>query len=119
MNISDNIEETGDNMNNGEIEDNEDIEDMIYGNNDYQLQYDINESRVLFDNDVIGRRTMESKLKRKKTVFMWKKFIKENALDVKIKDFNDLIRHCYFHKNGAYKKLDKYFTTSPYDILNI
>ena len=54
MNISENIEETGDNMNNGEIEDNEDIEDMIYGNNDYQLQYDINESRVLFDNDVVG-----------------------------------------------------------------
>ena len=76
-------------------------------------------ARFMFDNDVIGRRTMESKLKNKRSVFMWKKFIKDHNLDKKIKDFNDLIRECYFTKNSAYKNIDKYFTTSPYDILNI
>lgn len=80
---------------------------------------EIPSARYMFDNDAIGRRTMESKLKRKKSVFMWKKFIKENKLDRNIKDFNDLIKFCYFDKNSAYKKLDKYFSTSPYDILNI
>jgi hypothetical protein len=76
-------------------------------------------ARYFFDNDAIGRRTMEAKLEKKKSVFMWKKFIKDHKLDRRIKDFNDLIRHCYFHKNSAYKNIDKYFTTSPYDILNI
>jgi len=80
---------------------------------------EIPNARYLFDNDSIGRKTMESKLKRKKNVFMWRKFIKEHKLDKNIKDFNDLIRFCYFDKNTAYKNLDKYFTTSPYDILNI
>ncbi len=76
-------------------------------------------ARYFFDNDAIGRRTMESKLKRKKTVFMWKKFIKENKAFEDCKDFNDLIKICYFSKNRAYNKLDKYFTNSPYDLINI
>jgi len=76
-------------------------------------------ARYFFDNDPIGRRTMESKLKRKKTVFMWKRFIKENKLFDDCKDFNDLIKCCYFNKNRVYKKLDKYFTNSPYDLINI
>jgi hypothetical protein len=80
---------------------------------------DITTARYFFDNDSIGRKTMEQKLKRKKTVFMWKKFIKENKIESQIKDFNDLIRFCYYQKNPAYKKLDKYFTISPYDIINI
>jgi hypothetical protein len=75
-------------------------------------------ARYFFDNDAIGRKTMEQKLKRKKSVFMWKKFLKENRIEG-CKDFNDLIRFCYFHKNNAYKNLDKYFTTSPYDLINI
>ena len=76
-------------------------------------------ARYFFDNDAIGRKTMEKKLESKKSVFMWKKFIKDHKLDRRLKDFNDLIRHCYYHKNSAYKNIDKYFTTSPYDILNI
>lgn len=76
-------------------------------------------ARYFFDNDAIGRKTMEAKLENKKAVFMWKKFIKDHKLDRRLKDFNDLICHCYFHKNSAYKNIDKYFTTSPYDILNI
>jgi hypothetical protein len=79
---------------------------------------DMTTARYFFDNDVIGRKTMEQKLKRKKSVFMWKKFLKENKIE-DCKDFNDLIRFCYFHKNNAYKNLDKYFTTSPYDLINI
>lgn len=80
---------------------------------------EIPNARYMFDNDAIGRRTMEAKLKKKKQVFMWKKFIKDYKLNRRIKDFNDLIRECYFNKNTAYKNMDKYFTTSPYDILNI
>jgi len=80
---------------------------------------EIPNARYMFDNDAIGRRTMEAKLKKKKQVFMWKKFIKDYKLNKRIKDFNDLIRECYFNKNSAYKNMDKYFTTSPYDILNI
>ena len=80
---------------------------------------EIPNARYMFDNDAIGRRTMEAKLKKKKQVFMWKKFIKDHKLNKRIKDFNDLVRECYFNKNTAYKNMDKYFTTSPYDILNI
>jgi hypothetical protein len=88
-------------------------------NKNSEMFDDITTARYFFDNDAIGRKTMEQKLKRKKKVFMWKKFLKENKIDKSIKDFNDLIRHCYFDKNPAYKNLDKYFTTSPYDIINI
>jgi predicted RNA-binding Zn-ribbon protein involved in translation (DUF1610 family) len=88
-------------------------------NKNSEMFDDITSARYFFDNDPIGRKTMEQKLKKKKQVFMWKKFLKENKITVPIKDFNDLIRHCYFEKNPAYKNLDKYFTTSPYDIINI
>ena len=46
MNISENITELEDNM----ID--EDIEDIIYGNNEYNLEYDINEARVLYNGEV-------------------------------------------------------------------
>ena len=59
---------------------------------------DMTTARYFFDNDVIGRKTMEQKLKRKKAVFMWRKFLKENKIE-QCKDFNDLIRYCYFNKN--------------------
>ena len=88
-------------------------------NKNSEMFDEIATARYFFDNDAIGRKTMEQKLKRKKTVFMWKKFLKEHKITAQIKDFNDLIRHCYFDKNPAYKNLDKYFTTSPYDIINI
>ena len=88
-------------------------------NKNSEMFDEIPNARYMFDNDPIGRRTMESKLKKKKQVFMWKKFIKDHKLNKRIKDFNDLVRECYFNKNTAYKNMDKYFTTSPYDILNI
>ena len=45
---------------------NEDIEDMIYGNNDYQLQYDINEACVLHENNNVGFIDWDNNKKEKK-----------------------------------------------------
>jgi len=75
--------------------------------------------RYFFDNDKIGKQTMIDKLKNRKNVFMWKKFKKDHGITDRLKDFNDLIRYCYFNKSSAFKTLDKYFTSNPYDIRNI
>jgi hypothetical protein len=75
--------------------------------------------RYLFDNDVVGRRIMEKKLKRKKSVFMWSKFLKDHKINEKIKDFNELVEYCWKNQNGAIKEINKYFTTNPLDIRSV
>lgn len=75
--------------------------------------------RYLFDNDVVGRRIMEKKIKRKKTVFMWNKFLKEHKINQKIKDFNELVEYCWKNQNGAIKNVNKYFSANPLDIRSV
>lgn len=75
--------------------------------------------RYLFDNDVAGRKVMEKKLKRKKSVFMWHKLLKDYRINNKIKDFNELIEFCWKNKNEAVKHTNKYFTNNPLDIRNV
>jgi hypothetical protein len=80
---------------------------------------DIPTVRYLFDNDPAGRRIMETKLKRKKKVFMWNKLVRDFKVQEKVKDLNDLFTYCWKRKNDAIKTLDKYFTNEPIDIRNV
>lgn len=80
---------------------------------------DISTVRYLFDNDPAGRRVMESKLKRRKSVFMWNKLVRDYKVQEKVKDLNDLFIYCWKRKNEAIKNLDKYFTDAPIDIRNV
>jgi hypothetical protein len=75
--------------------------------------------RYFFDNDIAGRRIMEKKLKKKKTVFMWNRFLKDNRIQEKIKDFNELVDYCWKNKNDAIKNTSKYFTSNPLDIRSV
>ena len=86
---------------------------------------DIPTIRYLFDNDLAGRRVMESKLKRKKKVFMWNKLLKDFKIQPikigmdSIKDLNNLIEYCWKTKNEAVKHLDKYYTDNPLDLRQV
>lgn len=80
---------------------------------------DIPTIRYLFDNDVAGRRIMESKLKRKKKVFMWNKLVRDFKVREKVKDLNELAIYCWKTKNEAIKNLDKYYTDNPLDIRSV
>jgi hypothetical protein len=79
----------------------------------------------MFDNDLAGNRVMESKLKKRKSVFMWNKLHKDFKLQPRkvemkeIKDLNDLIEYCWKTKNEAIKKIDEYYTNNPLDLRNI
>jgi hypothetical protein len=75
--------------------------------------------RYLFDNDVVGRRIMEKKLKKRKTVFMWNKLLRDHRIKEKIKDFNELVEYCWKNKNDAIKKTNSYFTSNPLDIRSV
>jgi hypothetical protein len=80
---------------------------------------EISTIRYLFDNDVPGRRKMEYKLKSKKFVFMWNKLAKDFKIQEKVKDFNDLIKYCWVHKNDAIRHYSEYFTNNPLDLRSI
>lgn len=81
--------------------------------------------RYFFDNDKAGKRVMESKLKKRKKVFMWEKLLRDFKIQPrlakmdKIKDFNDLLKYCWTQKNDAVKNFDKYFTENPLDIRSV
>jgi hypothetical protein len=80
---------------------------------------DLPHVRYLFDNDRAGRTKMEELLKRKKSVFMWNKVVRDFKVREKVKDFQDLISYCWKFKNDAFKNYDKYFTNSPLDIRSV
>jgi len=72
--------------------------------------------RYLFDNDSIGRKIMEKKLRCKKNVFMWGKLVRDYKIRKKIKDFNELIIYCWKNQNDALRNINEYFTDEPIDI---
>ena len=86
---------------------------------------DIPTVRYMFDNDLAGRRIMESKLKRRKNVFMWTKMCKDFKIQPRlaemdsVKDLNDLFTYCWKTKNEAVKNIEKYYTYDPLDIRSV
>jgi len=75
--------------------------------------------RYFFDNDIAGRKAMEAKLKKRKSVFMWNKIVRDFKVQEKVKDFNDLIKYSWKRKNDAARNFDKYFTNNPLDIRQV
>lgn len=86
---------------------------------------EISTVRYFFDNDIKGRKIMESKLKRRKKVFMWNKIIRDFKIQPRlaemksVKDLSELVEYCWKTKNDAIKNLDKYYTENPLDIRNV
>ena len=76
--------------------------------------------RYFFDNDIKGKQKMIEKLKMRKNVFMWSKFLGDFKLkSQKIKDMNDLVGVCYNLKSPALKHVNEYFTNDPRDIIYV
>ena len=73
-------------------------------------------ARYFLDNDKAGRSIMEEKLQKKKTVFLWRKFIEDYKIKDNIKDFNDLIVWCYSNNKNAISELKNYWSNHPLDI---
>lgn len=86
---------------------------------------DLPNIRYFFDNDSSGRDAMINLIKNGKTVFLWRKFIRDFNLkkyeDDKnpIKDLNDIIKICYKFKLNAYKHINDYFSNKSFDIIYI
>lgn len=75
--------------------------------------------RFLFDNDIIGRKKMEELLKRKKSVFMWNKLVRDFKIRENVKDLQDLFTYSWKYKNTAVKNYEQYFTNNPLDIRSV
>lgn len=72
--------------------------------------------RYLFDNDDSGRSEMELKLKKKRTVFMWKKLLYDFKINVNIKDFNDLFIYAKsINSKEIIQSINNYFTNDRLD----
>ena len=103
------------------------IDSMLYSNSlaisgidkPTQMFDEISTVRYLFDNDRIGRVAMESKLKRRRTVFMWNKLVRDFKIRKPVKDFNELVDYCWKFKNDAIKHIEEYFTENPLDIRSV
>lgn len=77
---------------------------------------EISTIRYFFDNDKAGRTKMEQQLKKRKSVFMWNKVLRDFKIRENVKDYNELIKYCWKYKNNAIRELEKYFTSNPLDI---
>ena len=75
--------------------------------------------RYLFDNDTVGKAAMIEKLKARKRVFLWDKFLRDHGLQTrKIKDMNDLVRVCWEKKTKKpLQNMEAYFSDNPTDIV--
>lgn len=81
--------------------------------------FESDNTRFLFDFDPEGTKKAKAYLKQKKSMFMWRKFLKDYKIDWieggKI-DFNDLITE--LRKKKEYKvDFNKYFSDNPMDLL--
>ena len=79
---------------------------------------EIPSNRYFFDNDKSGMQQTVENMKAGKYVFLWDKFLTENGIDGKIKDFNDLV--CWVRKNrpkfDLFGSVDEYFSNDLFDI---
>lgn len=85
------------------------------------LPFEIEGARYFYDNDVTGREWSMKRIVEGKSVFLWKKYIKDNELTLfesKIKDLNDLL--LFIKKSGKpCKKFIDYFSQDKYDMIYI
>lgn len=85
------------------------------------LPFDIDGSRYFYDNDETGKIYSIRKISEGKPVFLWKKYLRDNALlgyELKIKDLNDLL--LFMKKNPRkYTKFIDSFSDNKYDIIDI
>jgi hypothetical protein len=83
------------------------------------LPFEIEGARYFYDNDATGREWSVRRINEGKSVFLWRKYIRENELlDVqhKIKDLNDLLIFIKRSKKPCKKFVD-YFSTDRYDAI--
>lgn len=74
----------------------------------------------IFDNDDAGNTASKKKLKNKKYVFLWNKFIEDMELPKKNKwDFNDVYIYLNRTTNFTFNELEPYFTNNKYDLILI
>ena len=75
--------------------------------------------KYFFDNDLGGKQKMIEKLKARKRVFLWSKFLKDHDLQTrKIKDMNDLVVVCWEKKTKKpLQSIDQYFSDNPRDLI--
>lgn len=84
-----------------------------------KVPFETDNTRFLFDFDDDGSKKLKAYLKENKTVFLWRKFIKDYNIDYlegfKL-DFNDLL--IQLRKKREYKvNFGKYFSNNPLDII--
>lgn len=75
--------------------------------------------KILFDNDDAGKTKMIELLKSGRSVFMWKKILKDYNIKTPIKDLNDLHIYAKNHKLNILDNLSEYFTKKKLDILHV
>jgi hypothetical protein len=83
------------------------------------LPFEVEGSRYFYDNDHTGREWSLRRIQEGKSVFLWRKFLKENELTVTesiIKDLNDLLIYLRKHKKQCKRFID-YFSSDKYDAI--
>lgn len=87
-------------------------------NNDLPFEQD--GARWMQDNDQAGKKKALEYIQKGRSVFMWKKFLHNNEVINKVKDFNDLITlQAATGKDLGLRNLDNYFTKNKLDTINI
>lgn len=72
--------------------------------------------RFMFDNDKDGIEASIKLLKKRKSIFMWSKALKEYGLESTIKDLNEMVINAKT-RNKEIKEIDRYFTKDPNDLI--
>ena len=83
-----------------------------------QFPFELNNKRYFLDDDAAGRTKSLQLLGEGESVFLWKKFKRENNIKQTIKDLNDLVIYLRVN-NLKIQRLDKYFSDSKFDGIDI
>lgn len=85
------------------------------------MPFEIEGARYFYDNDTTGKEWAVRRISEGKSVFLWKKYLKDNELTLvesKIKDLNDLL--IFIKRSGKpAKRFIDYFSESKYDMMDI
>lgn len=81
--------------------------------------FDVSNKRWFLDSDEVGREKAREFIQKGEEVFLWSKFLRENNFPDRDKwDLNDIVN--YVRKNGIkIKRLDNYFSSEKWDIIDI
>jgi hypothetical protein len=83
-----------------------------------QFPFDLKNKRWFLDDDVAGRTKSLQLLEEGDSVFLWKKFKRENDIKASIKDLNDLVVYLRVN-NKKIQRLDRYFSESKWDLIDL